>query len=128
GMARSFRSHQMRPIIQSGLEECTVFGELDNGLSLGVTKSNRSAQVIRVGGRSAANSAELAYALPLQLLNSDTFSILEGGPTARRRFVDWGVFHVEHAFFDAWRHVQRALQNRNRLLKMRAPAEELEPW
>lgn len=127
GMARSFRSTQVRPLIQSGQAECTIYGLLDSGLTIGISKFARDLQQIRLGGRKADNSADLARALPLQLLNSDTFGILEGGPGVRRRFLDWGVFHVEQGFYEGWRQVQKALQQRNALLKQ-GRAAELEPW
>ena len=128
GTARSFRSNQLKPVIQEGREESTVFGELENGTALGVSKSRRASQQIRINSRNAASAAELARSMPLQLLNADTFRILEGSPGERRRFLDWGVFHVEHNFYESWRQMQRTLQNRNSLLKSGASSAEIEPW
>jgi DNA replication and repair protein RecF len=128
GLAKSFRSSQLKPLIQHGKQECSVFGALSSGISLGVSKVNRGSQLVKISGKKAKNIAELASNLPLQLINSDTFEILEGSPKKRRSFIDWGTFHVEHQFFDAWRHGQRALQHRNNLLRNGAKNAELEPW
>lgn len=128
GTARSFRGSHARPLIQTGCNECVVFGQLDSGVGVGVRKFHPDGQEIMLGGKKAESSAELARALPLQLLNADTFAILEGGPAMRRKFVDWGVFHVEHGFLANWRQVQKSLQQRNALLKRGAPLEELSPW
>ena len=61
--------------------------------------------------------AELARFIPVQLINPDNYRLLESGPKYRRQFVDWGVFHVKHDFFDVWRRFQRCLQQRNVALK-----------
>lgn len=128
GLARSFRSNQLNPLIQVGKRECTVFAELDNGVSVGISKVHRGRQVVKISGRKAENAAELAKSLPIQLINSDSFKILEASPKGRRFFMDWGVFHVEHLFIDCWRQQQRALRNRNNLLRSKASAAELDPW
>ncbi len=128
GRGRSFRGNLQKPLIQQGESVCTVFAELSQGDTLGISKTLRGPQQIKISGKKAGNAAELAATLPLQLLSSDTFRLLEGSPKTRRTFMDWGVFHVEHRFIDAWRHAQRALQHRNNLIRHHASARELEPW
>ncbi|MDT8398400.1 MAG: DNA replication/repair protein RecF [Pseudomonadales bacterium] len=128
GLARSFRSTQLASVVQSGQRECTIHGELDDGASLGISKSQHGPQQIRVSGQRPDNIPELARSLPLQLLNAETYKILEGSPKIRRHFMDWGVFHVERFFVDCWKQAQRALQNRNRLLRNQASRQEIEPW
>lgn len=127
-MGRSFRSQLQRALITEGQTEATVYGLTDEGLSLGVSRPLRGAQTLKVGGRKAEGLAELSQALPVQLINSDTFQILEGSPSERRRFLDWGVFHVEHRFLSCWRRMRLALQNRNSLLRQDASTAEIEPW
>ncbi len=61
--------------------------------------------------------AELARHLPLQLINADSFELLTGPPRARRQFLDWGVFHVEHRFLGEWQRFQRCIKQRNKLLR-----------
>jgi DNA replication and repair protein RecF len=127
-MGRSFRSHIQKSLVSEGAAESTVFGQTTEGLSLGVARPLRGAQTLRIAGRKAEGLAELSQNLPLQLINAETFQILEGSPSERRRFLDWGVFHVEHRFFDSWRRTRLALQNRNSLLRQEARAAEIEPW
>ena len=128
GLARSFRSNSQKPLIQHGEKESTVFAELSDKTTIGVTKGGRLSQQIKISGRKAEKTAELAKCLPLQVLNSDTFKILEGSPKIRRHYLDWGVFHVEHCFLEQWRQGQIALQNRNSLLKRGASKSEIDPW
>jgi len=128
GLGRSFRNTQQTPLIQHGKRACSVFGELDKGLTMGVSRSLDEPPQMRVQGDRAASSSELARHLPLQLLNAEAFRLLEGGPKTRRQYIDWGVFHVEHGFHGHWRDFKRCLQNRNALLKQKAKAAELAPW
>ncbi|KUJ83095.1 DNA replication and repair protein RecF [Microbulbifer flavimaris] len=114
---RSFRSRQHQSVIQRGSERLTVFGRLDNGVSLGVERLSSGGGRIRVNQVAAESSSQLAQLLPLQLINSDSFAALEGGPGVRRRLLDWTVFHVEHHYLDALKGYQIALRQRNALLR-----------
>lgn len=128
GLARSFRSSQLKPLIQHGADTTTVFGRLSNRVNLGISRSLKGSGEIRIDGKTIKGAASLAQQLPIQLFNPDTFRILEGSPASRRQFIDWGVFHVEHPFLDHWRLARKALQQRNALLKRGAAKEELMPW
>jgi DNA replication and repair protein RecF len=128
GVGRSFRNHQIRPVISEDTTRLTVFAETSLGDSIGMERTLNGASEIRWNGKAPASLAELSYALPVQLINTDTLDILEGGPQERRRFLDWGVFHVEHAFLPAWRKARVALRQRNALLKAGAQEAEIRPW
>lgn len=121
GLARSFRSTRLQPVIQYDLASCTVYGELVNTAGsrrvLGITRDTEANYQLRIDGRTGTATAELAQVLPLQLINPDSFRLLEGAPKLRRQFLDWGVFHVEHQFLATWQRLQRALKQRNSLLR-----------
>lgn len=121
GLARSFRSARLLPIIQHELDECTVFGQValaQGGLSsLGISRNRLGEQHIRIDGENVRSAAQLAETLPLQLINPDSFRLLEGVPKIRRQFLDWGVFHVEPRFLPAWQRLQKALRQRNSWLR-----------
>jgi DNA replication and repair protein RecF len=42
--------------------------------------------------------------------------------TVRRKYLDWGMFHVEHEFLAVWRRYSRALKQRNAALRGGQPA------
>lgn len=79
-------------------------------------------------GTQSPTLAELARSLPVQVLEPGTHRLIEEGPGQRRRYLDWGVFHVEPRFYPAWRRYRRGLQQRNRALKARAPENEIASW
>ncbi|HHX83022.1 MAG TPA: DNA replication/repair protein RecF [Pseudomonadaceae bacterium] len=127
-MGRSFRTHQQKPLIQDGEANAVVHAEMQEGGSLGVRKSRREGTLVKLNGVRAASVSELAQELPIQILHAASFQVLDGSPSDRRAFLDWGVFHVKHRFIAAWRNSRRALSNRNVLLKQNAPAAAIEPW
>jgi len=128
GTGRSFRGHLQRPVIQENSPLCAVFGELEAGVSLGVQRGRQGVQSLKIGGVQAESASQLSQALPLLLINGDTFAILEGSPSMRRRYLDWGVFHVKHDFVGHWRGARQALKQRNQLLRLNVGAAELAPW
>ena len=121
GLARSFRSNKLQPMIQYEQPACTVFGQVqcEDGLhsNLGISRDRQGELQIRIDGQNARSTAQLAEILPLQVINPDSFRLLEGAPKVRRQFLDWGVFHVEPRFLPAWQRLQKALRQRNSWLR-----------
>ncbi|MGQ0587031.1 MAG: DNA replication/repair protein RecF [Gammaproteobacteria bacterium] len=75
-----------------------------------------------------ASLQDLVSRVAVQVLEPDSHRLLQEGPVYRRRYLDWGVFHVEHRFFPAWRRYQRALKQRNSALRAGASRAEVEAW
>jgi DNA replication and repair protein RecF len=136
GLGRSFRHLKAGPLINYDCSQITVEGEVGANLSsvanysINVVKKHRASDsLITVQGKRCQSSAELAEILPLQLVDSETFQLLQGAPRLRRQYLDWGVFHVEHRFLDEWKRCQRVLKQRNSLLRRgKICLRELDPW
>lgn len=121
GLTRSFRTSKARHLVQTDKQSCVVFAEIDplaQGLkhALGVERPIEGEARIRYEGNDIDLSS-LAEMVPLQVINADTFLLLEGSPAVRRQFLDWGVFHADKAFIQLWRSFRRVLKQRNTLLK-----------
>ncbi len=71
----------------------------------------------RAEGVRISSLAELAVTMPVQAIDPEVHRLVEEGPQERRRYLDWGVFHVEPRFVDQWRRYQRALKQRNAALR-----------
>lgn len=131
GRVRSFRTAKPRHLIQSGADRFRLIGRLADAegteQTLGIERGP-GGQTLRFAGRPVRQLAELVRALPIQLLHPDSHLILEGGPRYRRRYLDWGVFHVEHAYYGAWQRYSRALRQRNAALRSGARARDLAAW
>ncbi|WP_101758652.1 DNA replication/repair protein RecF [Oceanicoccus sp. KOV_DT_Chl] len=133
--ARSFRGHKLKPLVNIDMDSCVSFAEIDiEGLGyqpVGIKRFKASAKpgVIKVAGQHVKSASVLAENLPLQVINADTFQLLEGSPSVRRQFLDWGVFHVEHQFYSVWKSAQRCLKQRNSLLRhARIDQPQLAVW
>lgn len=121
-MGRSFRQTQLRPLLSEGQDQSVVFAELvslnDARLTLGLSRQrDGSKPVIKLNGEPLKSLSELVQVAPVQVLSADSFEMLTGGPSNRRSFLDWGLFHVEPDFYPAWRLAQRALKQRNSLIR-----------
>lgn len=136
GRGRSFRHRDLKLVIQAGQTELIVAGQVSHvhvtGPSLrqlGVKRSLDGGFEARQDGRVVASASELASELPLQLIGAQSFALLEGGALQRRQFIDWGVFHVEHSYSALCRRFQRALKQRNQLLRHdRMDEDQLSTW
>src|ERR1700690_298871 len=76
----------------------------------------------------ASSRAQLASAFPVQIIGPEVHRLIEEGPSRRRRFLDWGVFHVEPNFVIHWQNYRQALKQRNAALKARAPRPVVSAW
>lgn len=119
GMARSFRSLKIQPMIQHGEPHSLVFAEISNNedFKLGIQRNMDGSLSIRKNGENLRSVAGLARLVPVQLINPESFRLLEGSPKNRRQFLDWGVFHVEQRFLAAWQRCQASLKQRNSILR-----------
>ncbi len=119
GRGRSFRTRQNRRLIRHGDTGFSVYGELDDEAlkhRMGVDLGEEGLR-LRLDGEPASGIATLAQILPVHLIEPSIHRFIEGGPRERRRFLDWGVFHVEPSFLDSWRRYRRVLGQRNAALK-----------
>ncbi len=125
GRGRSFRSTRNEALIRTGSAQFSLIGRTQqHGTSqpLGMRLSAAGIEA-RFGGRPVSGLAELATRLPVQAIDPEVHRLVDGGPQERRRYLDWGVFHVEPNFVEHWRRYQRALRQRNAALKAnQAPA------
>jgi len=128
---RSFRSPQVDSLVRTGASDFMVVGQVEGTsgatTTLGV-RGSKGGSEIRLGGQPARGFAQMATALPVQIIDPEVHRLVEDGPAVRRRFLDWGVFHVEPSFVGAMRRYQRALKQRNAALKIRRPPAEVRLW
>lgn len=132
-LGRSFRSHKHKPLINHQQKSFTVFGRVhtddESDVPIGISRHLDGEASFKANGVLVPSAADLAAYLPVQVINSDTFLLLEGSPKVRRQFIDWLVFHVEPNFFPAWKAIQRCLKHRNSLLRRdRIDPFELATW
>tara|TARA_R110001592_G_C13108170_1_gene744698 strand:+ start:642 stop:1745 length:1104 start_codon:yes stop_codon:yes gene_type:complete len=122
---RSFRSRRIENIINrdSTSTEFILFGHLKDSLSehtiyhVGIKKSTVQPTQIRLNKETIKSASQLAKLSPTILIDPLSFELLNGTPTQRRQFLDWGVFHVEPLFSLNWNNYINCLKQRNSLLR-----------
>lgn len=131
GTGRSFRTPKAESVVTHGDDALTVFGlirEASGEHRIGVARRREGGSEIVVDGRSEPSRSVLARLLPMAVVTPDSHRIVSGGPGERRAYLDWILFHVEQGFHPEWTVYQRALRQRNELLKRGGSDRELDPW
>ena len=116
GRGRSFRTRRLEHLIRHGAERFVVFGEVDTAdrrVPVGV-EGSRSGMRAQIDGDKPSSLAELALLLPVQIIDPEVHHLIEEGPSRRRRFLDWGVFHVEPTSSAHWQRYQQASSSATR--------------
>jgi DNA replication and repair protein RecF len=129
GRGRSFRGAGRSAVISDGQDALTVSGKIrrsSRDVPIGISIDRSQPPQIRVDGESAEGLAVLAEWVPVQIVDPAIHNLVDEGPGVRRRFMDWGVFHVEHRFLDVWRRYHRCMRQRNAAL--RGAAGQLTAW
>ena len=122
-IGRSFRHQQIKPLLNYDSHFLRVYLECldDKGIShkVGIERNHKNDYKIRINGQKAPNLASLSLLLPFIVIDSSSFNLLDGSSSERRKFLDWGVFHVEHQFYENWRNYSQILKQRNTLLRQK---------
>jgi len=132
---RSFRGRVRDALIQQGADDLEVFVEWKEGSGAAGERTRRAGLrhsgqqwTGRLDGEDVAQLGTLCAALAVVTFEPGSHVLISGGGEARRRFLDWGLFHVEPNFMPLWRRYARALKQRNALLKQGTQPDMLDVW
>ncbi len=132
---RSFRGRVRDGLVREGAEALEVFVEWEQGGAAEPSRPRRAGLrhagdhwTGRLDGQDVAQLGELCAALAVVTFEPGSHALISGGGENRRRFMDWGLFHVEQAFLGPWRRYSRALRQRNALLKSGGGNAQLDAW
>lgn len=118
GRGRSFRTRHTAQLISRSHPSLTVFGHTeDPAHRIGFEYRRDEAYTARLDGEDVRSLAELPAAFFVEVIDPEIHRLVEGAPGERRRWLDWGVFHVEQSFLEHWLRFSRALRQRNAALK-----------
>lgn len=131
---RSFRGRVREGLVRAGSAAVEVFaewvephGSSERWRKAGLRHSGAD-WTGRLDGESVNQLGELCAALAVVTFEPGSHDLIHGSSDVRRRFLDWGLFHVEPAFMAPWRRYARALKQRNALLKQRITDYQLDAW
>lgn len=131
GVNKSFRTTQNQHCIKKNSEAFNLFAKIsgdDCDETLGLSREQSGKKQVRRSGEKVKLSSETAKLLPTQLISVESARIFCEGPSARRDFINWGLFHVEHDFNSKWQTFQKALKQRNSALKNKLSRSLIENW
>ena len=117
---RSFRSGHVSSLIGPDSKHFQVISKIDSQAGethqLGMERGS-DYWTARHNGADVSQLSELTELVPYVLLAPSTHTLISGPPDGRRKYLDWGVFHVKHEFLLLWRRYARALKQRNAALR-----------
>lgn len=131
GHGRSFKSHISNRIIHYDADNFVLHGRIDeaqHSWSVGIQKSRSGETQLKINGEDGSKIADLAQLLPMQVITPEGLTLLNGGPTYRRAFLDWGLFHQYPEFYASWANLRRLLKQRNAALQQVRSYQEIKIW
>lgn len=126
GRGRSFRTRHTDQLIARHQSSLQLFAQTaDPAHRIGFEYRRDESYAARLDGEDVRSLAELPRAFFVEVIDPEVHRLVEGAPGERRRWLDWGVFHVEQSFLECWMRFSRALRQRNAALKQ---GGEAGPW
>ncbi len=133
---RSFRGRIRDGLIRGGESALQVFleweqpGQPDRRAGL---RHSGGAWEARLDGSHVSQLGELCEALAVVTFEPGSHALVDGSSEGRRRYLDWGLFHVERSdaggdFLSLWRRHARAHKQRNALLRQGRADAQLDAW
>lgn len=128
---RSFRGRVRDGLIRQGESALSAYVEWEAGARMhraGLRHAGGGWEA-RLDGEDVRQLGQLCAALAVITFEPGSHALVDGSSEVRRRFLDWGLFHVEQGFMPQWRRYARALKQRNALLRQPGhPSAQLEAW
>ena len=128
--AQSFRVGQHETLIRHGADVLALHAQIQRqsgSVQIGLGRRANQWEA-RINGDAAGNLGAMLREFALVCFEPGSHALISGGNSERRRFLDWGVFHVEHDYLASMRRFRRVLRQRNQLLKHGALDRELDIW
>lgn len=130
--SKSFRTNRKLEIINSDSGSFSVFSKINTGEALkqlGCSLDEKGNSKIRLDGNDVKRVSEVVSLLPVQVITPESFDVFWKSPKFRRSFFDFGLFHVEHSFFSAWKDFSKVYKQVSSLLRSeRKNRDEIQYW
>lgn len=131
GHGRSFKSAVSNRIISYEQPHFILHAKIQEQQyhwSVGLQKLRQGNSIVKINGEDGNKISDLAHLLPMQLITPEGLTLLNGGPSYRRAFLDWGLFHHHNHFHLAWVSLNRLLKQRNAALQQVTSYAQLVIW
>ena len=131
-IGRSHRTSRDEELIRWGADAAKVHIETTqqdgtHDVTILLSRTQKKKKQVRIGSRPAERIGELMGHVCGVLFSPEDLQIVKSGPAERRRFIDMQLSQLHPAYFYALQRAQRALIQRNALLKEIAKRPSLNP-
>ena len=121
-LGRSHRTPRDEELIRWGCDDALVRTQTTqrdgtHEVSILLSKRQKRKKTVRIGARQAERIGELLGHVCGVLFSPEDLMIIKSGPAERRRFIDMELSQLRPAYFYALQRAQRALNQRNALLR-----------
>lgn len=126
---KSFKSVLSSSLVQTGKKSTQLLlnvSKNDEKLTISIEKKLKGSNVVKINDV-RFSAKDLLLAFPVLALNFGVDNIITGPSESRRSLLDWGAFHVEHTYLDLYKNFNKALKQRNSILK-RKDIDNLDYW
>ena len=115
---RSFRTTKPSTLINHQSDSLSVFGQFSNNTRVGVgLERENNKRTVRINNENIHSLSKAASIYPVQILCPESYHLIDSGPSERRKYLDWLLFHVEHSYNETWLSFNKLLKQRNSHLK-----------
>ena len=131
GHTKSFRTHLNTRITHYDASTFTIISTLknkDESFNLGINRNENGSHTIKLNSQKISSIAQVAKMLPMQLMSNISYTQFSTAAKFRRKFLNWGLFHVKPVFYQTWKEFESTLKQRNSALKQRLPKNEMDHW
>lgn len=118
GHGKSFRTNKIDSLVRHGANNFVVSVKDTKEHQLGLSRDTLTGLTnIKIDGLRKTKLSDLVKNIAIQIVTPESFKLFFGGPKERRRFVDLGMFHVEHNFSSIWKSFNRVHKQRNACIR-----------
>lgn len=121
-LGRSFRTNNLDKIISFDSTVAAVSAvfsdQASQQIKVSAAKHRHQEKIKQIGG-SLAKTTEIARLAPTQIIHEGSSKLIFADSFERRKFLDWLIFYVKKEHQILWQEFNRALIQRNTLLKER---------
>lgn len=127
GYGRSFRTQKSAHAIRQGASKFSIFAKTQTNSNnteaqqlsgtVGFSRDSHGVVNCKIDSQVQQSLVSLVSKFPIQLFTPQSTDMFLGSPSERRKFLDWGVFHVEHINRPVFQKYSALLKQRNALLK-----------
>jgi DNA replication and repair protein RecF len=126
-IGRSFRRCPDSELLGFGQEVLVVSGEDENGVEAEI-RFNGSEKRLLTDGVERTRLSDYFGWLPVVVLLLEDIELVQGGPGARRAFLDMAIAKTDRSYITVAAEYRRVLLQRNRLLETGAGEDQLTAW